>query len=552
MATDRSANLAVPAAAALLLWPALWNGFPIVFADTGTYLSQAIHHYAGWDRPVFYSLFMLPLHATVTVWPVVAGQALLAAWVLRVVCRMLVPGLPGFAFVAGVAALSAASWLPWLVSELMPDLFTPLLVLALCLLAWVPERLAGWERALLVVLAAFMIASQQSSLPLACALLAVLGWARTNIREGCEDDGAITATRRPRPVNAEWEALPFLPWPGWVHRHRKKRPEVECCAGPQRPDRGVTNANVSWPGLARPPGAFFASTSQVVGGRAKPGHDTNEHDANDIGYDGDDEGMGHAPSPRRRWGLLILPPALAVLALCTVNLVAHGRFAISPFGNVFLLARVIYDGPGMTVLRRDCAVAHWRLCPFIDIFPPGSDDFLWTPDSPLTLAGGPKAVSQDAGAIIQAALTANPAGEARAVLGNTLEQLSRFASGDGLSPWPAQVSRWIEQDFPAREAAAYASARQQQGSLSVPPLLGRIHRIAALGGVVACVLILPIAFVRRARCAGFLLAALLAIPVSAAITGGLSAPHDRYQSRIMWLPPFIAVVSLASLRRRTA
>ncbi len=25
-------------------------------------------------------------------------------------------------------------------------------------------------------------------------------------------------------------------------------------------------------------------------------------------------------------------------------------------------------------------------------------------------------------------------------------------------------------------------------------------------------------------------------------------PHDRYQSRIIWLPPFIAVVSLLSLR----
>jgi hypothetical protein len=34
-------------AAILLLWPAFWNGYPLVFADTGTYLSQAIEHYAG-------------------------------------------------------------------------------------------------------------------------------------------------------------------------------------------------------------------------------------------------------------------------------------------------------------------------------------------------------------------------------------------------------------------------------------------------------------------------------------------------------------------------
>ena len=449
MAADRTALLAVPAAAALLLWPALWNGYPIIFADTGTYLSQAIHRYAGWDRPVFYSVFMLPLHATVTVWPVVAVQALLAAWVLWLVFRVLVPGVSVIAFVGCVAALSGGTWLPWLVSELMPDLFTPLLVLVLCLLALVPERLSVWERGVLVGLATFMIASQQSSLPLVFALAAVLG-----------------------------------------------------CHGPAR-----ASASVSCPGASEPP---------------------------------------------RRWLLIVLPPALALIGLCSVNLAAHGRFAISPFGNVFLLTRVIYDGPGMAVLRRDCPGANWRLCPFLDSFPPTSDDFLWTQDSPLNRAGGAKIVSGDAGAIIQAALLADPVGEVRAALANTLKQMAQFDSGDGLNPWPAQVSPTIDRDFPARERAAYASARQQAGFLSVPPLLARIHKIVALSGSIGCAILLPVAFKRRASCAGFLLAVLLALPVSAAITGGLSAPHDRYQARIMWLPPFIAVLSFASLRRRLA
>jgi hypothetical protein len=256
--------------------------------------------------------------------------------------------------------------------------------------------------------------------------------------------------------------------------------------------------------------------------------------------------------PHRRWRLLILPPALALLGLCTVNLATHGRFAVSPFGNIFLLARIIYDGPGMDALRRDCPAANWRLCPFLDSFPPTSDDFLWTQDSPLNRAGGPKIVSRDADAIIRAALIDSPLGEMRAVLANTLDQLGRFDSGDGLTPWPAQVSPWIAQDFPAREAAAYGAARQQAGTLSVPSPLAELHAIAALAGVVACLLLLPIAFIRRAPCAGFLLGVLVALPLSAAITGGLSAPHERYQSRIMWLPPFIAAVSLASLRRPPA
>jgi hypothetical protein len=438
MATDRAARFAVPAAAALLLWPALWNGYPIVFADTGTYLSQAINLYAGWDRPVFYSLFMLPLHATVTVWPVIVVQALLTARVLWVVCRVLLVRVSAIGFVAGAAVLAVGSWLPWIVSELMPDVFTPLLILVVCLLAWVPERLSGTERVVFVGLAAFMIASQQSSLPLGCVLLAVLGGLK------------------------------------WVR------------------------------------GAGFPSF--------------------------------------HRWSLLVLPPAFALVALCSINLAAHHRFAVSPFGNVFLLARVIYDGPGMEALRRDCPTEHWRLCPYLADFPPISDDFLWALSSPLYRAGGAKAVSQDADAIIRAALVAEPVGEARAAWSNTVEQLTSFASGDGLNPWPGQVSPWVERDFPAREVAAYEGARQQVGSLGVPAILAGIHVAAALVGVVACAILLPVAFARRAVCFGFLLAVFIALPFSAAITGALSAPHDRYQSRIMWLPPFIAVISLASLR----
>jgi hypothetical protein len=437
MAPDRRAVLAIPAAATLLLWPALWNGYPIVFADTGTYLSQAIHRYAGWDRPVFYSLFMLPLHATVTVWPVVVAQALLTVWVLWLVCRALLPWVCGIAFVAGVAVLSAFTWLPWIVCELMPDLFTPLLILVVCLLAWVQDRLSRREQMVLVGMAAFMIASQQSSLPLAFALLAIVFGLR-------------------------------------------------CVAAPHPGTRQKTRTV--------------------------------------------------------RWRLVVLPPALAVMGLCTVNLAAHGRFAISPFGNIFLLARVIYDGPGMAILRRDCPTAHWRLCPFLDAFPPTSDDFLWTPDSPLNRAGGPKLVSQDADAIIQAALFTDPLGEAHAVLSNTWAQLGRFDSGDGLEAWPMQVSPTIAHDFPPRERMAYSMARQQIGQLSVPRLLAEIHWTAAIGGVVVSALLLPLAFKRRSACAGFLLCVLLALPFSAAITGGLSAPHDRYQARIMWLPSFVAAV----------
>ncbi len=463
----------------MLLWPAVWNGYPIVFADTGTYLAQAIHHFAGWDRPVFYSVFILPLHATVTLWPVIVVQAVLSAWILWLVCRALLPRVSRAAFVSGVAILAVATWLPWMVSELMPDVFTPLLVLVTCLLTWTPWCLSPRERVALIGLAAFMIASQQSSLLLVCPLLAVLGL--LHHRRGALSSG---------------------------HDHDQSVPCTVLALQRERYDRHSHFCD----------SLVFATHCKFARWRSTP------------------------------WILMILPPALALIGLCSINFAAHGRFAVSPFGNIFLLARVIYDGPGMAVLRRDCPTTAWQLCPFLGTFPPSSDEFLWKQNSPLNQAGGPKVVSRDADAIIRDALISDPAGEVRAALSNTLEQLGRFASGDGLSPWPDQVTAEIKRDFPAREAASYASARQQVGALSVPPVLAHLHMAIAVIGVMACLLLLPIALLRRTPCAGFLVAVLMALPISAAITGALSTPHDRYQSRIMWLPPFVAVISLASLR----
>jgi len=450
--------------AVLLLWPAALNGYPIVFADTGTYLSQAIEHYLGWDRPPFYSAFMLPLHMTLTLWPVIVVQGILACHTLHLVRRVLLPARGNWFLLLFVGGLSGLTCLPWLTCEIMPDLFTPLLVLGLALLALAPERLSGTERIWLVLLSAFMIASQQSSVPLAIALTAFLA-------------------------------------------------------------------------LLRPP--------TRVGG----------------------------------WMRLFAPTILAAVALVSVNLVGHGRLSLSPFGNVFLLARVIYDGPGMDVLRRDCPQAGWRLCAELDRFPATSDDFLWLPNSPVMRAGGHKAVSAEADAIIGRALVCEPGRALKAFLANWWEQLTRFESGDGFEPWPDTVTPWITREFPRFERAAYQSARQPQGRLGLPGWVAVLHSFVGLLGVALCLISVlrpgrvpfgaetrraafragpepalracparkwfsPVVNPADALAARFAAVVLFSLVAGAAITGGLSAPHDRYQSRLIWLPPCIGALTL--------
>jgi hypothetical protein len=440
MRTDeRPANAApILLSAAVLLWPALWNGYPLVFSDTGTYLSQAIERYLGWDRPVFYSLFLFSLHMTITTWPVIVAQTLLVTHTLHLLRRALLPQVSGWWLLPCVGFLSVATALPWFAAQLMPDIFTPILVLALALLVLVPERLSHRERIWLVIFAAFMIAAHQSHLLLAFGLLLIL--------------------------------LPLR-------------------------------------------GRFGAATS--------------------LGL--------------RDLLMTITPLMLAATAMVAVNVVGVGRVSLSPYGNVFLLARVIYDGPGMDVLRLDCPQTHWRLCAFVDQFPPGSDDFLWREDGPLANAGGPKVVSIDADAIIASAIRAAPGTELRAFLGNALQQLTRFASGYGLQPWPSTVTPRIERDFSRFEIAAYAASRQTQGTLGIPAWMQALHSAVAILGVLACCATLPIALRRQHVVAGFVIAVLLALLGNAAITGGLSGPHDRYQSRIMWLAPLTALLATVSL-----
>lgn len=436
MVTERERGSIAPilVAATPLTWPALWNGYPLVFSDTGTYLSQAVEHYVGWDRPPFYSLFLLPLHMTLTTWPIVAAQALLAAHTLHLARRAAYPGATAWWVVPLTIMLAITSSLPWFVAQIMPDLFTGLLVLTLSLLIFASDQLSRRERFWLVTFSAFMIAVHRSHVLLAILLLAVL--------------------------------LPLRRWLG-------------------------------------------AKTQ---------------------------------PANGRHLALSTAPLMLAATGLVLMNLTAFSLVSLAPFGNVFLLARVIYDGPGRDVLRQECPAAGWRLCAFADQLPPTSDEFLWRHDGPVVRAGGAKLVSAEANAIIGEAFRREPAREVGETLRDFLQQLGSFATGDGLGSWPDTVTPWIRREFPASEAAAYAASYQARGMLSVPQWFKTMQAAIAAGSAAA----LPLLLCQRRFIRGIAAAALLAILANAAITGTLSSPHDRYQSRIMWLPS--AVVLLATGR----
>jgi hypothetical protein len=164
---DIAASLA---AMLMLLAPALWNGFPLLEYDTGGYFARWFEGTLEVSRSTAYGLFLVAL-AQPDFWPAVVVQAALTVWVVALVLRAHGLGRSVVLLVT-VAGLSVTTTLPWLTSILLTDIFAGLGVLALYLVLLRGETLTGFERAALVVLAAFSGATHNATLAVELALVA--------------------------------------------------------------------------------------------------------------------------------------------------------------------------------------------------------------------------------------------------------------------------------------------------------------------------------------------------------------------------------------------
>ncbi|HXM00649.1 MAG TPA: hypothetical protein VN932_12025 [Rhizomicrobium sp.] len=166
-ATDGAAEIvAIVLLVPLLLAVALWNGFPIIFYDTGAYMLQGLGGVFIEERSPFYSLFLRYAGAAWSFWPVVIVQAAATAFVMTQVARTIAPRLPLAGFLAIGAGLVVLTGLPWYVGQIEPDCFTALTALCTYLLAFHAAALGRARAAALVAIAAFATAAHPSHLVL--------------------------------------------------------------------------------------------------------------------------------------------------------------------------------------------------------------------------------------------------------------------------------------------------------------------------------------------------------------------------------------------------
>src|ERR1700750_3438279 len=175
--------LAVIVSLALLMAPAIWNGFPLLQWDTGGYLARWYEGTLVTSRAVVYGL-ILTAGVPLSFWPVLLLQSGLTVWVIALMLRAHGLGRRPMLLMGIIAALSIGTTLPWLTAILLTDIFCGLGVMALYLLLMRNEALSNGERIGLIVLAGFFAPTHSATIAVQVILLGCAGllWLRDRSR----------------------------------------------------------------------------------------------------------------------------------------------------------------------------------------------------------------------------------------------------------------------------------------------------------------------------------------------------------------------------------
>jgi hypothetical protein len=259
----------------------------------------------------------------------------------------------------------------------------------------------------------------------------------------------------------------------------------------------------------------------------------------------------YLPRPDLRYGAIAWTAALSLVL--GANFALTGKLFINKSGSIFVLARLMQDGIVQRLLRDTCPPngdIHWRLCAYQDKVPQSAEAWLWGETSSFRALGGfTSPAQQDEGRrMVMESLKRYPLLHVRKAVRESVLQFFQFKTGDGIEPQLRTLEPQFKQLIPA-QMPAYLAARQQHARFRYKPL-NLIHVPVAAMSILGVAALLRHAVGRRRWGEGLLPAlVLLGLVGNAIICGTFSNPHDRYQSRVIWLPTLVVLLAVARNRR---
>jgi hypothetical protein len=238
---------------------------------------------------------------------------------------------------------------------------------------------------------------------------------------------------------------------------------------------------------------------------------------------------------------------ISLLTLVVSNKRYYNFAGLSPTSQIFFMARLMDTGFMPEFLEEKCATKNYQMCMYKDSLPNSYEGFLWDSNSPFNKTGGwDIQAHKEYGDIINDVFTTPK------YLGKflykcsmqSLKQIKTFEIGDGFTTIYGAESGQYQlalRYFNKKELKEdYLNSRQTFGTLSfdIPNQLNYIIVFASL-----LIITLTLILCRFDKKITLLtLIVIGGVILNAIGTSSFSSVFHRFQSRVIWLIPFLACI----------
>ncbi len=230
-----------------------------------------------------------------------------------------------------------------------------------------------------------------------------------------------------------------------------------------------------------------------------------------------------------RFAWVVVPYVAGLVLVVALSFVSFGSASVAPKRLPFALAKSIDDGPGNWYLKATCPEKHWAVCPFFERTGGGGPELIFADDGLVRTAtpAEMEAVRGEEMTIVRNATRAYPFVQIRSAIANSVTQFFRFGLEDN-------SFGYVIVQLPNGEFRTHAAPERVD--------LRPVGQVMVYGGV--AIALGYIAAIARSLSAvewGTLRLMLAGLVANAMVTGALSSITSRYQSRVIWVVPVVAL-----------
>jgi len=248
-------------------------------------------------------------------------------------------------------------------------------------------------------------------------------------------------------------------------------------------------------------------------------------------------------------GILGIVIALTIASLGEVgfSLGVTKLLGAAPIRPPFLMARMIADGPGYAYLAASCPASQLAVCRFVHRLPVNDQVFLWSTDPAkgvfsVSDPGTQRRLADEQNRFAWATLAFNPLGVLAASLRDTAIQIRLIGLAEFNYEADEKIYLRAHVPEPYLERLKTTRAWKEEVPTQIVSVTVAITTVLSVFYLAGLTFIRRRPFVHEKRLLVFMRIIVVGTIINAAVCGALSTPANRFQARLIWLLPLVAIL----------